>query len=358
MKLIENYALIFILFVALNNIVNSHYNQKLRFKSNEEFTILQLTDLHYGEGGEGDRNSTLLVEKLINFTKPDLVIVTGDSVSGYAWDNLNKTFYEDCWKEWTSPMIKLQVPYAYTLGNHDDQADLSRKQIIDLDCSSNFSLVENHPLSNPKYNGATNYHIPIYSSTSDDISAIMWLFDTNDESCDGLTVSWGCLEKDGVNWYDEETKKLNQTLGYIPNGLAFFHIPLPEYLSMYNWRKTYNSRYEGIACPRKNSKLFRSMLKNGNINGTFCGHDHSNDFGGYFYGIELVYGRKTGYGGYGPSNFQRGARVIKLKEIIDRNNRTNFSYRHFVVQEDLTTVDTSDISYKGIIDKVLRCHKG
>lgn len=32
----------------------------------------------------------------------------------------------------------------------------------------------------------------------------------------------------------------------------------------------------------------------------FCGHDHNNDFGGFVNGIEIGFGRKTGFGSYGP----------------------------------------------------------
>ena len=37
-----------------------------------------------------------------------------------------------------------------------------------------------------------------------------------------------------------------------------------------------------------------------NYKGVFCGHDHNNDFCGNHFGVSLFYGRKTGYGGYGP----------------------------------------------------------
>jgi len=48
----------------------------------------------------------------------------------------------------------------------------------------------------------------------------------------------------------------------------------------------------------------------------FVGHDHNNDYGGYLDNVELVYGRKTGFGYYGPvGNVERGARVIELKEV-------------------------------------------
>ena len=30
------------------------------------------------------------------------------------------------------------------------------------------------------------------------------------------------------------------------------------------------------------------------------GHDHNNDYGGFLYNVELVYGRKTGFNIYGP----------------------------------------------------------
>jgi len=53
----------------------------------------------------------------------------------------------------------------------------------------------------------------------------------------------------------------------------------------------------------------------GDITGVFCGHDHDNDYGGFVNNIEVVYGRKTGFGGYGPPpEFTRGARVIELLE--------------------------------------------
>ena len=147
------------LYFLIHCVISAYYN-KLRFNENNEFTILQFTDLHYGESLEKDINTTILQEKLINYTKPDLVIITGDSVSGYAWNGLNQTFYSDCWKLWTSSMEKLKIPYAYALGNHDDEADLTRKQIIDLDQTNKYSLSQ----YNSECTGATNYFIPIKSN--------------------------------------------------------------------------------------------------------------------------------------------------------------------------------------------------
>ena len=127
---------------------------------------------------------------------------------------------------------------------------------------------------------------------------------------------------------------------------------------MYNWRDSYGSRYESISCPRRNTGLFEHFLINDNVVATFCGHDHNNDFGGVFYGVDLVFGRKTGYGGYGPSDFQRGARIIKLKEKYDIiTGKMTFDYTHYVIQEDGTIKYNSTPEWKRLYDFQARCAK-
>jgi len=56
------------------------------------------------------------------------------------------------------------------------------------------------------------------------------------------------------------------------------------------------------------------------MKGVFCGHDHNNDFYGVFNNIMLGYGRKTGYGSYGPPDgWYRGARVFLFDQNININ---------------------------------------
>jgi 3',5'-cyclic AMP phosphodiesterase CpdA len=332
--------------LTLSLIISIHTyfkDQRFTFKDGK-FTILQLTDLHYGEDYAKDLNSTRLVQQLIDQVNPDLIIVTGDSVSGYAWDGLSNNFHQQAWEMWTLPMRLAKKPYAYTFGNHDDQGNLSREEIVKLDMTHPYSMMNGSAVNN------SNYYIPIYSSDNSTIISLLWLFDTMDEGCLGMVNTWGCFGQ--IQWYEEESKRISFELGYSPKGLGFFHIPIQEYMDMHNWSASYGLRGEPISCPKKNNGLFRSLLKTGNIKATFCGHDHDNDNGGVFFDVELVYGRKTGYGGYGPDYFQRGARVIVLNE-----DDADFSYNHFIVQEDGSVQKNGIPTYKGLFDYISRCDK-
>ena len=76
--------------------------QDLRFSSDGTFTILQLTDLHYGEFVDADENNMKIQAELIARVQPDVVVVTGDVVSGYAFHG-QPNFFEDAWNKFTQP---------------------------------------------------------------------------------------------------------------------------------------------------------------------------------------------------------------------------------------------------------------
>ena len=78
-------------------------DKDLKFKSDGTFRIVQFTDLHFGEGEDLDENSMSVQRTILKAEQPDLVVITGDAVSGYAWDR-SKDWYKAQWEKWTSPM--------------------------------------------------------------------------------------------------------------------------------------------------------------------------------------------------------------------------------------------------------------
>jgi len=112
-------------------------------------------------------------------------------------------------------------------------------------------------------------------------------------------------------------------------------------LNVYNDEQIYGNSDDYVHCSVGNTGFFAAVKTNGDISAMFVGHDHNNDFGGWYEGIELVYGRKSGYNCYGDFH---GARVVVLKENYDDDgNFVNVTRNHYVIDENgniITTVST------------------
>ena len=152
------------------------------------------------------------------------------------------------------------------------------------------------------------------------------------DNCEEV-VGWGCVYPNQVQWYRQKSKELIELdNNVVLPGYAFFHIPLVEYMDLYNNNKIAGSKYEEVCCSSLNTGLFSAFKEFDNIKATFCGHDHNNDFHGDYLGIGLYFGRKTGYGGYGPSDgLQRGARILNFNL-----QNTNIKLTSWIRQEDAT----------------------
>jgi len=271
---------------------------------------------------------------LLNAVQPDVVVVTGDSVSGYAWNGTSTDFYYNAWTNWTLAFIQEETRYAYALGNHDNGGDLTREQIVALDQSNPYSLTQ----ASTGIEGVTNYVLPIFSLFNSSYpSANIWIFDSHDNGCELSPFGWGCIWDDQVSWYEAKSKEITEQYGRSGMGLAFYHIPTPEWKELYNNGLFYGNRYEAICCPLVNTGLVAAAQKMGDITGMFCGHDHDNDYGGFSGNVEIVYGRKTGFGGYGPvPEIQRGARVIQLTEYLDDQNNIQVNRTHWIIDGNLS----------------------
>jgi len=149
---------------------------------------MQITDIHYGENEAKDANTTRLMESLIGMEKPDLAILTGDMVSGYAWDK-SEGWYKRQWEKWTEAFVKMNQSYMYVQGNHDSQADLDRDEVTAVDMTLDISLTEQGPLN---INGSTNYVKPVYDNTGTKKLFYLWAFDSMSDNCEGVS-GWGCV---------------------------------------------------------------------------------------------------------------------------------------------------------------------
>ena len=330
--------ILFLIFFLIQKKNLHQLNPTLRFNEDGEFTILYITDLHLGDTSTNDIKSLISLKSLIKNSDPDLVVLGGDIISGYRWNKIEKQFFYKNWKKFTDIFLEEKVFYAYAFGNHDIEADLNAEEIKLLEETHPYSLFKGDMTEDNE--SVSNYYLEIFSSLenrTNEISSLIWIFDSKRKGCLNRRFSYACITSPQISWYETESKNFFEKKDKIIKGLSFFHIPFPEFKDLWNNYETYGNKNVYVFCPKKNTHLFDSMVKMGNIKGVYVGHDHSNDFGGFMKGIELAYNRKSGYGSTG--DLVRGGRVFKLKEFVNEEDKTDFEFSHYILEENGNIVE-------------------
>lgn len=302
----KNTGLILLLAICFTTI---HAQKALHFGKNGKFKIVQFTDIHYKCNSSESAKSIAMMQRVLDSEKPDLVAFTGDIVTN--------TPAKPGWDEVLAPVIDRKIPYAVALGNHDDEQDWTRRQIMEYVVQKPYSLTQEGPAY---LKGVGNYILAIKDETGK-TGAVLYFMDSNAYNNLGGQKGYDWFGTDQVDWYAKNSTSLTKQNGGNPYpALAFFHIPLQEYALLSDTTKNFvkkspifGTRKEQECPGFLNTGMFASMVEHGNVMATFTGHDHNNDYIGYLNGICLGYGRfsgsKTTY-----TNIGYGARVIELTQ--------------------------------------------
>ena len=301
------------------------------YMEDNDFKILQLTDIHLGGSlysMHKDQKALNAVYKEIAYTKPDLVIVTGDMTFplGIMSLSLNN---RSAVSQFAAFMRNLNVPWAFTFGNHDTEnmATYTQEDLCKLyeSLSFNTSGTLLYPYKQPNITGRNNQVIELYNKDGS-LNQALFLIDSNAYTGDSIN-DYDYIHDDQVDWYADEIEKLNQKAGKVVSSMAFFHIPLQQYRDAYNLyingsdevKYYFGSNDEKminkICCSDYPSKIFDKMLELGSTKALFCGHDHYNNMSLEYKGIRLTYGMSIDYlamPGIDKSEKQRGGTLITI----------------------------------------------
>lgn len=308
------------------------------FVTDEDFTVMQLTDIHIGGGFlsiKKDNMALNAVASMITAEKPDLVVVTGDITypvpfqAGTFNNKLSAKLFADL-------MEQLGVYWCLAFGNHDTEAYsyYTREQISEVYSDEKYEhcLYQAGP---EEVDGSGNYIVKV-ENTKGEITQGLVMLDSHsyvDGDYFGALWKYDTIHENQVQWYEQELKKLQQENGGVmPKSLAFFHIALPEYKdAWYEYRDngyndTDNVKYVYGNAGEKgdivyssksyNFGFFDKMVELGSTQGSFCGHDHLNNFALNYKGIQLTYSYSIDYLAYTgimKYGLQRGCTIINVK---------------------------------------------
>ncbi|KAG0087484.1 purple acid phosphatase [Podila epicladia] len=354
----------------------------LRFHSDGTFKIVQFADMHMATGPHmcfnvpstmncvGDINTLMLMERMLETERPDLVVFTGDNVDGLTSNDAYATILK-----YSRPVVERGIPWTIIFGNHDEEGDLSREEMIRSVQDIPFSLSERGPLD---ISGVGNYILSIYNPKSgrrpsfahiergdnDDEGYValeeeeksrfsLYFLDSGAYSFSLQYPGYDWIKEDQIEWFRQQSKAITSQYRAddVPNALAFFHIPIPEYdltepddvdddddsgeddlqkrkkskkqKGRDGDNKDRNERMIGdkgerVSSPSYNSGLFAAIFESKDVRATTAGHDHLNDYCLDHRGIHLCYGGGIGYGTYGNAGTARRSRVFEIRSFGDR----------------------------------------
>ena len=278
----------------------------LKFGNDGIFKIVQFSDIQ--DGPDTDHRTIDLMNKILDFEEPELVVLTGDNIDGRCNSIIG---IKKAISNIAKPMESRQIPWAIVFGNHDEENNvLSKSEMMKLYMSYPYNISQSGPKD---IDGVGNYNLPIKDSSGEKTIFNVYMLDSGSYAPNNIG-GYAWIKPSQIEWYRKTAIDLKNKNNKIIPSLMFFHIPLPEFKQLWSSGKTIGHKNESEDPPRINSGLFSNLLDIGDVLGVFVGHDHTNDYMGDLFGIKLGFSRNIGYGTYGKSGFARGSRVFSISE--------------------------------------------
>lgn len=290
--------------------------------------ILQLTDIHLC----GSINTISLDRKaidacyaLIKEAQPDLIIVTGDliysmPVQTFSSNNLIP-IYQFCLF-----MNRVGIPWTMVYGNHDTEA-VSTYSARQLSGIYRYFSDEGYPMlyaeKQPDIYGRYNQYLRVENADGS-LNRILFLIDSNDYVQGSTAINdYDSVHEDQIQWYSQTIDSLSAEEGKKVSSFVFMHIPFHAFAEAQAALSTgsedavylFGKNGEGVSCPDADSGFFDEILKKGSTQAVFVGHDHLNNLGVKYKGVDLVFSKSIDYIAYpriADMNEQRGATLITL----------------------------------------------
>jgi len=311
----------------------------LKFNKDGKFTILNISDIQ--DGYPLNPLTKDYIEKTVDKVKPDLIVLTGDNVSGY--DIPEEKDAENAIKEFMDIFEKRNIKVAAVFGNHDDEETKSSKEhqlsvYESFDCyvGKKGFCVEDR---------AGTYNLPIMKSDGSGYGFNLWLTDSGTYNTENDYGGYACVYKEQIEWYKETAEKLKkENGGKVVPSINFQHIIVPE---IYDALK--QIKFVRLGCiirkknplndktkfyvlpdgakgelreypcpPYYNNGQYDAMLESGDVLATVSGHDHENSFEIDYKGIKIINTPTVGFNAYNDINV--GSRVF----VIDEKEPENF----------------------------------
>lgn len=299
----------------------------LKIPTDRDFKILQLTDLHLGFGSlskSKDKLALSAVRKLIEKTKPDLIVLTGDCIFPFLPMSGTRNNRKQA-NRLTAFLDSFEIPYTLVFGNHDcEMGSVCGKEELSQEYRKGKYCLFTQ--GRKELTGVGNFFIEL-ADASGQVLLTLVMLDSNMYGEGGWFFSgFDRIHDDQTEWCMNRLNALKQENPDM-QAMAFFHMPPAEFKKAYEKMKlgdrsviychgSVGEKDEYFGISKYEGTFFQRAAENGVIKWMFCGHDHLNTLSLIYKGIQLTYGMSIDYLAYKDirsSYIQRGATLITRK---------------------------------------------
>ena len=203
----------------------------------KDFKILQLTDLHLGFGfisRKKDKLALNAVTKIIHKAKPDMIVLTGDSIFPFLPKAGTLNNRKQAYKLMKF-MDSFAIPYTLVFGNHDCEmgSTCNKEELAQIYKKGKYCIFTE---GRKELTGVGNFFINLTGSDENVLLPLVML-DSNMYGEGGWFYSgFDRIHDDQVEWCMNrlnDLKKCNPDI----KAMAFFHMPPAEFKEAYRKMK-------------------------------------------------------------------------------------------------------------------------
>lgn len=289
---------------------------------------------------------------ILDIEPADFIVINGDLLDRASTFRENRTDYVD---QLLQPLIKRDLTWGSTYGNHDHTVNTSAAMILEVE--QQYENCRTKKMVHGRESGVSNYFLPVYAADCEGCNCtpelLLWFFDSRggfyygEHKEDGSFVeqpSW--VDATAATWFQQESARLQTKFDQVIPSLVFVHIPIyaseafqlstgvdpnvqpgindamPMAQQAYGFcpdgRYNKDCLYGGQDVP-----FMQAVATTPGVMALFNAHEHGNTwcykwdteltnmtFSGE--GVNLCFGQHTGYGGHG--DWIRGARQILVNQ--------------------------------------------
>lgn len=338
-KVFVSVLLVLVLIVVSSISIVTFYGKGYKEAEDTAFKILQITDVHILNDAKKDAKAFKTISEMVETTKPDMIMLTGDLTSEKENFTAFKTF--------CTFIEEFNIPWGFVFGNHEgldiayaENEVLDPEKIADKQTLSDY--LESMPnciyeAGDENVDGMGNYY---YNVKDKDGKVLTTLIMMDSHSYDTVNSGYDHFHDNQIEWYENTVKSIAKEVNgdemkVIPS-LAFFHVPMQEYMTGYDAAKGTDDHLWGFRFPNEDGtpavddNMFEKMVELGSTKGCFAGHDHMNNFSVNYQHIRLTYGLSCDHNIYIVPF--RGGVLINVK------NDGSFTTQHLIRHRGQSTI--------------------